>query len=175
MISRAISLLAALSIAATLSACSDASTPTGAVAPSTARFSGSGIDTSLVGGGGGGGGGGGTPASASCGTLSTNVQVTYIAVYTTRIGIGFSGSLTNCGSRKEAFQVDVADVNTDPVCSVNVPHFVALRNTDPGMVTYWNANSTLVNCRNTTHTFNVTLRDMQTNTVLATTTVSAYL
>jgi hypothetical protein len=96
-------------------------------------------------------------------------------MFTTRIGIGFSGSLYNCSTKREAFQVDVVDVNPDPYCAVNVPHFIAAKNTAPGMTQYWSANSTLVNCMNTTHTFTVTLRDTNSGTVLATTTVSAFL
>ena len=175
MTSRTTSFLAALAVTAMLAACSDASNPTSIATSATARFSGSGIDTTLSGAGGGTTSGGGSTTPLSCGTLSTTVQTYNIVVYTTRIGIGFSGSATNCGTRKEAFQVDVTDVSTDPFCSVSVPHFIAARNTDPGMVTFWNSNSTLVNCLNTTHTFDVTLRDTKTNTVLATTTVSAFL
>ena len=175
MISRAASLLTAFGLAAMLTACADASNPTSVVSPSSARLSGSGVDTTLAGGGGGGGGGGSNQTQTACGILSTTVRTTNIIVYTTRIGIGFSGSLTNCGSRKESFQVDVVDINTNPACIVNVPHFIALRNTDPAMTTPWQANSTLVNCMNTTHTFTVTLRDLNSSSVLATTTVSAFL
>lgn len=171
MISRATSFLAALILTATLSACSDTSTPT-SPAPVSARRAGSGVDPAQIG---GAGGGGGNVATAACGTLSTTVQTFNIIVYTTRIGIGFSGSATNCGTRREAFQVDVVDVSTNPSCIVSVPHFIAPKITDPGMVTFWNAASTLINCRNTTHTFDITLRDTKTNTVLATTTVSAFL
>ena len=171
MFSRATSVFAVLAIVATVSACSDVTSPTSVAAPASARFSGSGIDNT-PGGGGGGGGGGGQVATA-CGTLS--VQTYYVSVYTTRTGIGFYGSATNCGSARESFAVDVVDDNTNPACSVNVPRFIAARNTAPGLATPWSAASTLVNCPRTIHTFSLTLRDTQTNTVLATTTASAFL
>lgn len=133
--------------------------------------------TSTVSGGGGGGGtgGGGGSTSTSCGTLSTNIYTYNIVVYTTRIGIGFGGTATNCGSRNEAFEVVVNDQNTDPICHVDVPHFIAAKNTSPGASVSWAANSTLVNCMNTTHTFDLTLYDTKTGQALATTTVSAFL
>lgn len=172
---RTSALLLTCALTAVVSACSDTSSPT-AAAPATARFSGSGIDTTPLGGGQvSGGGGGGTTASGACGVLSANINAYNIVVYTTRIGIGFSGSATNCGARKEAFQVDIVDQETNPACVVNVPHFIAAKNTDPLGVTFWNAGSTLVNCMNTTHTFDVILRDTKTNSVLATSTVSAFL
>ena len=71
--------------------------------------------------------------------------------------------------------MDVVDDNTNPACAVAVPHFIAAKNTDPGLVTYWNASSTLVNCKNQLHTFTLSLRDTRTNTFVATTTASAFL
>lgn len=72
MISRATSFLAALIVTATLSACSDTSTPT-SPAPVSARRAGSGVDPAQIRGA-GGGGGGGNVAPAAYGTLSTTVQ-----------------------------------------------------------------------------------------------------
>ena len=172
------SLLPALAaLACTLAACGDATSPrsqTTAALPQFGRVStGSGVDTSATGGGGGGGGGGST--SAACGTLAASVQTYNIVVYTTRIGIGFGGTATNCGSRNEALEVDVVDVNPNPACVVNVPHFIAARNTAPGASVSWSANSTLVNCMNTTHNFVLYLRESNTGQVLATTTASAFL
>ena len=169
--------LGVLALAGALTACSDVTAPAAARSPAVASFSGgsstgSGTlsDGSLLGGGGGGG-----SVALSCGTLSANVQTYNIVVYTTRIGIGFSGTATNCGTRNEALEVDVVDQNSDPVCAVNVPHFIAARNSAPAESITWSANSTLVNCMNTTHTFDLRLWDTKTGQTLATTTVSAFL
>lgn len=173
-------LLTLVALSSVLTACNDvtspASSPTRSLA-ATPRLSGGTADTSVAGGsgGGGGGGGGGGSTAAACGTLSANVQTYNIVVYTTRIGIGFSGTATNCGSRNEALEVVVVDVNPNPVCNVNVPHFVAARNSAPGESVYWSANSTLVNCMGTTHNFVLTLIDTRTGQKLATTTASAFL
>jgi transcription elongation factor Elf1 len=108
-----------------------------------------------------------------CGTLSTAINTVYIQVYTTRIGIGVNGSTTNCGTRNLAFEVDVKDQNIDAACAVNMPHFIAARNTAPDATTSWAVNSTLVRCINQVHTFDVRLWDTKTGETLATTTVSA--
>ncbi len=163
-------LLSVVAATAFLAACSkDGSTLTSPAARPAFQGSSS-TDTSLLGGGGGGG-----SVAMSCGTLSSNINTYNIVVYTTRIGIGFNGSATNCSTRNEAFEVVVNDVNPDPVCHVNVPHFLAAKNTAPGETVNWNANSTLVNCLRTTHTFTLTLVDTKTGQSLATTTVSAFL
>jgi hypothetical protein len=130
---------------------------------------------SAGGGGGSGGGGGGGSAAVPCGTLSTSISTYNIVVYTTRIGIGVSGTATNCGTRKVAFEVDVVDQTTDPACAVDMPHFIAAKNTDPGVTTPWAVNSTLVRCQNQTHTFDVRLWDTKTGRTLDTTTLSAFL
>ena len=172
-------LLAFAALSCTVAACGDVTSPASQATVALPQFGrvGSGVDTSVVvgGGSGGGGGGGGGSTAASCGVLSATVQTYNIVVYTTRIGIGFSGTAVNCGSRNEALEVDVVDVNTDPVCAVNVPHFIAPRNSAPGESISWSANSTLVNCMNTTHTFVLTLVDTKTGQKLATTTASAFL
>ena len=168
--------LGALALAAAfVSACSDATAPQPAAGrtPTTIAFSGGTNDSSTTSGGGVGGGGGGT--YQSCGILSADIQSYNIVVYTTRTGIGFSGTATNCGTRKEAFEVDVVDTNTDPACVVDVPHFIAPRNTDPGVSTTWQANSTLVPCQGVMHSFELTLWDTKTGQKLATTTASAFL
>jgi len=67
------------------------------------------------------------------------------------------------------------DVNTDPVCAVNMPHFVAAKNTAPNGVLIWQVNSTLVNCQGTMHTFNLTLIDPRTGQVLATAQQSVFM
>ncbi|HEV7993895.1 MAG TPA: hypothetical protein VGP25_18855 [Gemmatimonadaceae bacterium] len=182
MLGRSRTILSVLALVGSLTACADVTNPSSRVAPSTPSFSGGssgggggGTDSSLVSGGGGGGGGGGGSTVTACGTLSADIQTYNIVVYTTRIGIGFSGALTNCGSKNAAFEVDVVDTTTDPACFVDVPHFIAARNTAPGATTYWSANSTLVNCMNTTHTFKITLIDTKTGQALATTTASAFL
>ena len=176
------SLLSLVALSGVLSACADVTSPTHTLA-ALPQFSGSATDPSLGGSSGGGGGGGGTGGGTGgggstavvCGVLSATVQTYNIVVYTTRIGIGFSGTATNCGSRAEAFQVDVVDTNPDAVCNVSVPHFIAARNTSAGTMQPWSANSTLVNCLHTTHNFVLTLRDTRTGQVLATTTASAFL
>ena len=156
----------------TLVACSESTAPTRSAAPSNAQFGKTGVDTTLAAGGGGGGGGSSTPA---CGQLSTAISSYNIVVYTTRIGIGVSGTAVNCGSRNVSFEVDVTDQNTDPVCAVNMPHVIASRNTGAGATWFWAANSTLVNCRGQTHTFDVRLWDTKTGQTLGTSTVSAFL
>ena len=173
---RATSVLAALALAVLVTACSDVTSPTTNAAPSGPFFSGG-----LVAGGAGGPAAGGTAGSGGqgsktappgCGTFTT--ETFFIGVYTSRTGIGFGGWATNCGTARETLEVTVADDNTDPVCSVNVPHSIAARPTSAGASTLWRANSTLVNCQNTLHTFTLTLRDTQTNTDLATTTASVF-
>ena len=174
MFTRSRSAIAALATTVLLAACSnDVTAPSQQVAFAP-RLQGGVTDTSLVGGGGGGVVGGGS-SSGSCGTLSANITTYNIVVYTTRIGIGFSGAAYNCGTRNEAFDVEVMDVNPDPICHVNVPHFVAAKNTSPGLSQFWSANSTLVNCMKTTHTFVLTLIDTKTGQTLDTKTVSAFL
>lgn len=188
MFSRAQFFIGSLAAVSVLAACAGDPTSPSSTAPTViAHFSGgsssSSTDTLGGSGGGGGGGGGGTGGNtggggssvAACGTLSADISTYNIVVYTTRIGIGFSGTATNCGTRKEAFEVDVVNVEPDAACYVDVPHFIAPKYTDPGLSTYWSANSTLVPCQNQWHTFDLTLRDTRTNTVLATTRVSAYL
>jgi hypothetical protein len=175
MFARTRALAGALVIAAALSACSnDVTSPSSAA--SVAHFARAATDTTVAGStGGGGGGGGGGSSSGSCGVLSSSISTYNIVVYTTRIGIGFSGTATNCGSHNEAFEVVATDVNPDLACRVNVPHFIAAKNTAPGAVTTWGANSTLVPCMNTTHTFTLTLIDTKTGQALDSTTVSAFL
>ena len=136
---------------------------------------GGGTDTSLVSGGGGGGGGGGGSSNVSCGTL-TNIQTqNNIVVYTTRTGIGVTGGAYNCSSHNESFEVDFIDQNPDPYCQVVLPHFVAAKNTSPGVTEYWSATSTLVNCQGQMHTFTLILWDTRTGQQLETTTASVFL
>ena len=171
MFSRSRIALGALALAALATACSDATAPTSSDRAPVLAFSGGVNDSSATSGGGGGGGGG---TYQSCGTLS-NVQAYNITVYTTRTGIGFTGTATNCGTRREAFEVDAVDLNPDPFCAVDMPHFIAPRNTDPGASVIWQANSTLVNCQGVMHNFQLTLWDTKSGQVLATTTASAFL
>ncbi len=176
-------LVGALALAITAACGSSAGDATGPVAAAPRPFfqggsGGGGSDTSTTSGGGqtGGGQNGGSGGTyVSCGILSANIQTYNIVVYTTRIGIGFSGTATNCGTKNESFEVTVMDIETDPVCHVDVPHFIAAKNASPGEVQSWSANSTLVNCQSRTHTFNLTLIDTRTNQVLATKQVSAFL
>jgi hypothetical protein len=160
-----------------LAACSDATAPQ-TLTPTAPRLSGgsssgTGVDTTS----GGGGGGGSTSGSdyVACGKLSATIQSYNIVVYTTRTGIGFSGTATNCGARKEAFEIDAIDTDPDPACTVDVPHFIAPKNTDPGMTITWQANSTLVPCQGKLHTFNLRLWDTRTGQTLDTATASAFL
>ena len=153
-------------------ACGDVTGPSRTAATMSPRFSGSGIDTTGQVSGSGGSTGGGQVA-VGCGSLTA--QTYYIQVYTTRTGIGVNGSATNCGTTREAFQVDVVDDNPNATCAISFPHYIAAKYTDPGLSNFYSVNSTLVNCRNVVHSFTVTLRDTKTNTVLATTTASAYL
>ena len=47
--------------------------------------------------------------------MTTSVQTVSIVVYTTRIGIGFSGQATNCSPKlREAFDIAVIDQETNP-------------------------------------------------------------
>jgi hypothetical protein len=177
-----------LAFAVLLGACSDSSGVTTPIAGQRVAglpsFQG-GTDTGSVSSGGGtssggggtssGGGGGGGSSATPCGTLSTAISTYNIVVYTTRIGIGVSGTAYNCGTRKVAFEVDVVDQNPDPFCAVDMPHFIAPKYTDPGMSVLWQVNSTLVNCQNQLHTFNVRLWDTRTGETLGTSTVSAFL
>jgi hypothetical protein len=172
MFSRSRITIGVLALAALTTACSDATSPTPTDRAPTLSFSGGINDSSTTSGGGGGGGGGGT--YQACGTLS-NIQSTDIVVYTTRTGIGITGTATNCGTRREAFEVDAVDTNPDPYCAVDMPHYIAPRYTDPGASVTWQANSTLVNCQGQLHTFVLTLWDTKTGQVLATTTASAFL
>jgi hypothetical protein len=180
------SLVLCLVAAVAVAACSDSATsPSSRLAgPSPALHSGgstsgTGIDTSASSGGGGGGGGGGGSgggsSNASCGTLSNIQTQNNIVVYTTRTGIGISGSAYNCGSHNESFEVDFIDNNPDPYCAVSLPHFVAAKNTSPGVYQYWSATSTLVNCQGQTHTFTLVLWDTRTGQQLDTTTASVFL
>ena len=191
------SMIALMLVGGGIAACSDATGPTRVAARSAAAFSGvnsggasagTGVDTGVVAGGGGGGGGGSTSTatggaaggggstskvSTACGTFGP-VTWHYIGVYTTRTGIGFSGSVTNCGSSSASFEVDVQDTNPDPACVVQVPHFIGAHNTGAGAVLGFTANSTLVPCTGVTHDFVLTLIDDKTGTPLATTTASAF-
>ena len=170
MVRRSLAVLGTVVLAGALAACSDAASPTSprplAAAP---RLQGGTTDSSLTSGSGGGGG-----SASACGTLSS-IQSYNIVVYTTRTGIGFTGNATNCGTRREAFEVDAVDQDPDPSCTVDMPHFIAQKNTDPGVTITWQANSTLVPCQGKLHTFVLTLWDTKTATVLATTTASAFL
>lgn len=167
-------------------ACADATAPSAARTPTAAQLAKSSTsatkpDTSRAptpapgGSGGSSNGGGGGSAAVACGTLSATIQTYDIVVYTTRIGIGFSGTATNCGGKKAAFEVDVVDTDPDPSCTVDVPHFIAAKNTDPGATVVWSANSTLVPCMGRTHHFVLTLWDTKTRTKLATAAASAFL
>jgi hypothetical protein len=189
------SMIAVLLVGGGIAACSDATSPTRVAARSVAAFSGvnsggvnagTGVDTGVVAAGGGTGGsstgtatGGGTGGSSTskvstaCGTFGP-VTWHYIGVYTTRTGIGFSGSVTNCGSSSASFEVDVQDTNPDPTCVVQVPHFIGAHNTGAGAVLAFTANSTLVPCTGITHDFVLTLIDDKTGTAVATTTASAF-
>ena len=169
----------ALAIAGMLiAACSDITNPSRALSPSAPSFSG-GPATDPAGApssGGGGGGGGSTGVDTPCGTLTTGVQTTTILVYTYRTGIGFSGVATNCSLKtRETFDIAVVDQETDPVCRVYVPRFIAARNTSAGGTMPWAANSTLVNCPNRLHTFSVTLKDVTSGSILATSDASLFL
>ena len=180
-----ISLIAAFAVAA----CSDGASSRQITGPGPVLFSGgtssggggggaggSGIDTSIVsGGGGGGGGGGGSASNASCGTLSNIQTQNNIVVYTTRTGIGISGAAYNCSLHNESFEVDFIDNNPDPYCAVQLPHFVAAKNTAPNVTQYWGATSTLVNCQGQLHTFTLVLTDTRTGQVLDTQTASVFL
>src|SRR3954464_4519271 len=92
--------IGALAFAVLLGACSDSSSVTSPasqrVAGTPSFQGGSSTDTSAASGGGGGGGGGGS-AATPCGNLSTAISTYNIVVYTTRIGIGVSGTAYNCG------------------------------------------------------------------------------
>lgn len=164
---------AMLAVAFTLVACSESTAPTRAASPTVAQFAKTGVDTTLASGGGGGGGGG--SSAPACGVLSTAISSYNIVVYTTRIGIGVSGTAVNCGTRNVSFEVDVTDQNTDPACSVSMPHVIAPRNTGAGATWFWAVNSTLVNCQGQMHTFDVRLWDTKTGQTLGTSTVSAFL
>jgi hypothetical protein len=179
------SLVLCLVAAVAVAACSDASSSRPITGPEPVLLSGgsggggTGIDTSLVSGGGGAGGGGGGAgggtSNASCGTL-TNIQTqNNIVVYTTRTGVGVTGGAYNCSSHNESFEVDFIDQNPDPYCQVVLPHFVAAKNTSPGVTQYWSATSTLVNCQGQMHTFTLILTDTRTGQQLETTTASVFL
>ena len=174
MTSRSIAAFAALALVAMVSACSDVTSPTRTAVPAGPVFSGGPV--AGAGGPATGGTGGSSQVSKvappGCGTFTT--ETFFIGVYTTRTGIGFGGVATNCGTSRETLEVSVVDVNPDLACAVNVPHSLAARATSAGASTLWRANSTLVNCRNTLHTFTLTLRDTQTNQDLATTTTSFF-
>jgi hypothetical protein len=192
------SMIAVMLVGGGIAACSDATSPNRGAARGAAAFSGvssggvnagTGADTGVVASGGGGGGGGSTStatgggggggggstskASTACGTFGP-VTWHYIGVYTTRTGIGFTGSVTNCGSSSASFEVDVQDTNPDPACVVQVPHFIGAHNTGAGAVLDFTANSTLVPCTGVTHDFVLTLIDDKTGTAVATTTASAF-
>ena len=179
------SLVLSLVAAAAIAACSDAAGPRQITGPGPVLRSGGsvnsggggtgGVDTSLTSGGGGGGGGGGGSSNVSCGTL-TNVRTqNNIVVYTTRTGVGVTGGAYNCSSHNESFEVDFIDQNPDPYCQVVLPHFVAAKNTSPGITEYWSATSTLVNCQGQLHTFTLILWDTRTGQQLDTQTASVFL
>ena len=175
MISRSIPAFVALALVAIVSACSDVTSPTRVATPASPSFSGGPAAGGAGGSAAGGAGGSGQVSRVSppaCGTFTTTTF--FIGVYTTRTGIGFGGWATNCGTSRETLEVSVVDDNPDPACAVNVPHSLAARATSAGAATAWRANSTLVNCRNTLHTFTLTLRDTQTNQNLATTKTSFF-
>ena len=166
----------AAAVLALAAACSDATAPQ-PLTPAAPRLSGgsssgSGVDTTSGGGTGGGTTSGG--AYTGCGTMS-NIRSTDIVVYTTRTGIGITGNATNCGARKEAFEVDAVDLDPDPSCTIDLPHFIAPKNTDPGVTITWQANSTLVPCQGKLHTFSLRLWDTRTGQTLDTGTASAFL
>ena len=171
MLARARMIGTATLLALLAAACSDVTNPSSSIAPAAPSLSGSGTDVpGQVSGGGGGGGG---QIAPGCGSISA--QTYYITVYTTRTGIGVYGAATNCGTTREAFQVDVVDDNPNAACAISFPHYIAARYTDPNLSSNYAVNSTLVNCRNVLHSFTVTLRDTRTNAILATTTASAFL
>lgn len=174
MISRSIPAFAALALVAIVSACSDVTNPTRTAAPATPRFSGGPVATGAGGAPAGGTGGSSqvSKTAPACGTFTTTTFPT--GIYTTQIAIGFGGWATNCGTARETLEVTVVDDNIDPVCRVNVPHSIAARATSAGAANPWRATSTLVHCRNTLHTFTLTLRDTQTNQDLASTTTSFF-
>lgn len=175
------SLILCVVAAVAVAACSDGASTRQITGPGPVSFSGGstgggGVDTSLVSGsGGGGGGGGGGTSNVSCGTLSNIQTQNNIVVYTTRTGIGISGYAYNCSSHNESFEVDFVDNNPDPYCQVVLPHFVAAKNTSPGVSQFWSATSTLVNCQNQMHTFTLTLWDTRTGQQLDTQTASVFL
>jgi hypothetical protein len=179
------SLVLCLVAAAAVGACSDAASSNQLTGPGPVLRSGGGVnsggggtgglDTSTVSGGGGGGGGGGGSSNVSCGKL-TNIQTqNNIVVYTTRTGVGVTGGAYNCSSHNESFEVDFIDQNPDPYCQVVLPHFVAAKNTSPGVTEYWSATSTLVNCQGQLHTFTLILWDTRTGQQLDTTSASVFL
>jgi hypothetical protein len=179
------SLVLCLVAAAAVAACSDAASSHQITGPGPVLRSGGsvnsggggtgGTDSSLVSGGGGGGGGGGGSSNVSCGKL-TNIQTqNNIVVYTTRTGIGVTGGAYNCSTHNESFEVDFIDQNPDPYCQVVLPHFVAAKNTSPGITEYWSATSTLVNCQGQLHTFTLILWDTRTGQQLDTMTASVFL
>lgn len=116
---------------------------------------------------------GGGSAVGPCGTLSPT-QTYQIVVYTTRTGIGFNGTITNCasGGGRVTYDVSVVDTNPNVACQVQVPHYTSLQGIQPGSSAFWSASSTLIPCPGTNHTFAVTLTSG--TTVLATQTVSAF-
>ena len=170
MFARARMLTSATMLALFSVACGDVTSPT-AIAPTLSpRFSG-GVD--IPGQVSGGGGGGGGQVATSCGTITA--QTMFIQVYTTRIGIGVNGTATNCGNTRVAFEVVVVDDDPNPACTITFPRYIAAKNTDPTLSNGYAVLSTLVNCKNIMHNFTITLRDTRTNTVLATTSASAFL
>jgi hypothetical protein len=58
---------------------------------------------------------------------------------------------------------------------VDMPHQIAVKNTGAGGTWFWSVNSTLVNCQNQMHTFDVRLWDTRTGATLGTSVVSAFL
>jgi hypothetical protein len=181
------SLVLCVVAAVAVAACSDGANSRQITGPGPVLFSGSStggggggggggsLDSSVVSGGGGGGGGGGGTSNVSCGTLFNIQTQNNIVVYTTRTGIGVSGAAYNCSSHNESFEVDFIDNNPDPYCQVDLPHFVAAKNTSPGVTQYWAATSTLVNCQNQMHTFTLILWDTRTGQQLDTQTASVFL
>lgn len=187
--SRVSSLVALCAAMLVATACADTTAPTH-IAPSRAPVLSGGSATgggSLGGGttsagggsgtssstGGGGGSGGGGSSSASCGIIG-HVTAGWVVVYTTRLGIGFDGTITNCGTNGTSYQMDVVDATTDPACTVQVPHFVAAHNAGAGSTIAFSATSTLVPCTGIMHYFVLTLRDANSGAALATTTSSAF-
>lgn len=157
-----------------VTACGDAASPTQASPASSPALSGG---TTTGGGGtstgGGTSSGGGSRSSTSCGVFGP-ITTGYVVVYTTRQGIGFDGTITNCGTSSTSFVVDVQDTTPDLACAVQVPHYIAPHNTGAGSTSTFSATSTRIPCTGIMHNFLLTLRDVGTGAALATATSSAF-